>query len=238
MTAMTGGGAWPSTPLQLAKELESVHPRHPEIAQDQIDVVAPPLCSSASMPSAGRHDICAESFERHAHRFERVLGVFDDEDAEAVERQDRSPCGDRSGSAVLRCRGGKRQAQCHLRAAADPVAGHAHGSSVRLRQLLDEREADAESRIRAPRALLLLLEHLEHERQELRRDAFSRVAHPHDALDRPSRASSVIVTAPPAGVNFTAFSSTFLKTCCRRSPSPLMHKGSGASMNCRVMSFL
>ena len=30
---------------------------------------------------------------------------------------------------------------------------------------------------------------------------------------------SVTVTSPPAGVNFSALNSTFLKTCCRRSPS-------------------
>ena len=95
-----------------------------------------------------------------------------------------------SGSAALRAerfrhvrRGvGERQADGHLRAEAHAVTGHADRASVRLGELLDEREADAESPIGAACAVLLLLEHVEHERQKLRRDAFSGVAHLHDAV--------------------------------------------------------
>ena len=75
----------------------------------------------------------------------------------------------------------------HLSALSHTITGHAHGSSVRLRQLLDERETDAESGMGAARALLLLLEHLEHQRQKFRRDAFSGIAHADDAVRAFSR---------------------------------------------------
>ena len=56
------------------------------------------------------------------------------------------------------------------------LAGNRHCSSMSLDELLDQREADAQSRMCAASSLLLLLEHLKYKRQELRCDALARIA--------------------------------------------------------------
>ena len=70
----------------------------------------------------------------------------------------------------------ERKPNRHVGAAAGALAGDRHGAAVGLDQPLDQREADAESPVRAARAFFLLPEHVEHKRQELRCDALARVA--------------------------------------------------------------
>lgn len=66
----------------------------------------------------------------------------------------------------------------HLRPQAGAGAEDAHGASVCLHEPLDQGQADAEAAMRA--SLLLLPEHFERERQELRRDPLTRVTDPHN----------------------------------------------------------
>jgi hypothetical protein len=88
--------------VQGAQELESVHPRHSKIAEDQVgDIGCRQIERLNAVPR--RHHIRAETFEHHAHRFARIIHVFDDEDVEAVQRQPTRSAGGRRpyGSRVL-----------------------------------------------------------------------------------------------------------------------------------------
>ena len=94
------------------------------------------------------------------------------------------------------------------------VAFDRHGAAMRVDQLANERQPDPEPRVLARIFPFGLLEPVEDERQELRRDAAACVA------DLNQRVSSAVVTEtvtrPPGGVNLTAFVSGFQNTCCNR----------------------
>lgn len=59
---------------------------------------------------------------------------------------------------------------------AQSLAGYRHCAPLGFYQLFDQREADAQSRMCAASPLVLLLEHLEYEWQEFRRDTLSSIA--------------------------------------------------------------
>ena len=82
--AMTGWCVWPSDITQRVKELESVHAGHPEIADDQIDVLGHHRLERLDSVLR-RQDIGAKPFEHQARRLARVFDVFDDENAEAIQ---------------------------------------------------------------------------------------------------------------------------------------------------------
>src|SRR4029450_4537762 len=59
---------------------------------------------------------------------------------------------------------------------AQPLAGYPHRAALGFHQLFDQREADPQSRMCAASSLFLLLEHLEYEWQEFRRETLCSIA--------------------------------------------------------------
>ncbi len=83
-TAMTGWCAYPFQIAQRVEELEAVHARHPEIADDQIDALAHQRLERLDSVLR-RQDIGAKPFEHHASRLARVFDVLDHENPEAIQ---------------------------------------------------------------------------------------------------------------------------------------------------------
>ncbi len=105
----------------------------------------------------------------------------------------------------------KREPHRDIGTKTDTVASDAHGPVVRLHQPLDERQGNAKPGVFTTGAALLLVEDLEDERQELRRDPLTGVAHvdhPFGPLPRLRHRNPA-----PARRELSAFSSTFLNTC-------------------------
>src|SRR5262249_13088766 len=74
-------------------------------------------------------------------------------------------------------RGRERQGGDELRTATEPFARHAHHATVALDQVLDDRQAEAETTALALADVVGLTERLEDLWQEARRDALALVAH-------------------------------------------------------------
>ena len=182
-TAMTGWCAVPFQIAQRAEELEAVHARHPEIADDQIDALAHQRLERLDSVLR-RQDIGAKPFEHQASRLARVFDVLDHEYPEAIQPlQAARPRAHRRWP-LFCLRFNERKPNCHFCAKAGSLAGNRRSAHVRLHQLFDQGEADAQSRMCASIAFFLLLEHLEDERQEFRGDALSRIAHANHAAHR------------------------------------------------------
>ena len=97
-----------------------------------------------------------------------------------------------------------------------PALRRAHLAALHLDQLPDERQAEAQSALGPAHGRLRLPETIEDERQELRGDPLAGVLDGNDDRRRPA-ARRGRARSPPAGVNLTAFDSTFQMICCIRS---------------------
>src|SRR5262245_22471570 len=165
--------------MERTDEFVPVHAWHPQIAEHDVG-----LCDRDHLqgldPIARHEDVGAEALENQSRGFARILHVFDDQDAKAVELLTEIIPRGRGGRYGLGGLGRERKANRDRGALSKAVTGDGDLAALDLGQSLDEGQADAQSFVPPPRPEFLLTKDVKHEWQELPRDAFARVSNGHD----------------------------------------------------------
>ena len=216
---MQGSRCRPPRPVRLADDADqrvAVLARHPDVGDDDRRTPRRDPLPGLRPPMPPVH-VRAGAAQHRLQQRARILLVVHDQDVDAVDATAR-------GSALAGCAArlaaeADRQDDRERRSLAAPLAVGADGPAVQLDEVPRDRQAQSEAAVDARGRAVSLAEAIEHEREELGRDARCRCP----PLRFPSTrrpAHGDVLTRPPRGVNFSAFDSRLPMTCCRRAASP------------------